>query len=305
MAEFSGIGPETGYSMGSNGFLTVPNGGINFLVLRDGKGFNLRASDPRIAINELSATEIGPAVRDYVAGHKFLAKDEAENSTKKLWATCESLKKSGARIWSVRAKGTGLPHIEAIAGTRKLRVDCAILQYKSFNVGFRFLCHPDGNGHKPATKFNPDDAAKFIAKVNAVYIPQVNIGWAAADSKWTFTQPLSQPLNEWAFRKYLLPDKNTNADMTMFHVGKWYGKDTDPNGTYFDEDKVAVMDDNPSHPKEVTSEGFVVTLCHELAHHIQFRRKLVGHHSRERVLLSTKIQSTYIDKQLVNDLNPW
>jgi hypothetical protein len=305
MAEFAGIGPETGFSSGSDGFFMVPEGGTNLLVLRDGKGLRVRASDSRIALNELDIKELNSAIRKYVAGFKYLDKDETDATIKRLWATGDSRIKAGDRIIAVRAKGRGLPHIEAAGGRKKLRVDVAILPYKSFKIAFRFLRHPDGSGTKPATKFTPGEGTSFIAKMNAVYVPQINIGFELADSDWTTTQHLYQPIGDPAFKKYILPDKHPDADTTVFLVGRWKGNDTHPNGTYYRGEKAAVVDDNPVHPQQVKADGFVVTLCHEIAHHLQHVRKLVGHHGRERVLLSTGIESTYLDKQLVADLNPW
>jgi hypothetical protein len=306
MAHFTGIGVESGYTdMTTSPFFIVPSRGSNILVLLSGHGYRVRPGDSRLGFNELSSKEVGGAVREYVSGLKYLTKDGTEGAYKELWTRCHNMMHIGARIFSIGGKGSGLSYVEASGSKDKLRVDVAILPPKTFKVAFRCLQHPDGNNMKNATEHSPEEAKSIIAKVNAIFVPQVNIAFEAVDSRWTVTQPLNQPISEAGFRAYILKDKSDIADITVFLVGKWKGKDTDPNGTYFKDEKVAVVDDKPSHPEKVKADGFLLTLSHELAHFLQDRRNLVGHHSRDKVLLSTGIQSTLIDKQLVADLNPW
>jgi len=82
-----------------------------------------------------------------------------------------------------------------------------------------------------------------------------------------------------------------------------------PNGTFFFEHDVAVLTDEPTHPKlDAGTDPLVLTLAHEVAHYIlQHRgfRNQSHHHKREGILHSTGIQSARFDKQLINNLNPY
>jgi hypothetical protein len=185
-------------------------------------------------------------------------------------------------------------------------VDVAICPYKVFNVAFRFLRHKDqAGGMKAATRWTPEMAKEMVRMSNDVFAPQVNIHFKLADSDWVTTEELHQPIGDQAFKQYLVKHKSDKADVTVFLVGKWKGNDTHPNGTYYTEENVAVVNDNPSHPEGTDGDPFALTLAHELAHHVQHTRSALGHHNREKILLSTGIQSPKLDKQLVADLNPW
>lgn len=307
MTKFTGIGSETGYSdKSTKPFFIVPSRGVNLLVLRNGKGCRVRPGDSRLAFNELSLREVNGAVRDYVYGMRYLGTNEAEETFKELWTRCHTWMNIGARIFAIGGKGRGLSYVEAAPEKgEKIRVDVAILPHKSFTVAFRMLQHKDGDRVRPATLHTPDQAPDLIAKLNSVFVPQLNTKFELADSRWTVTEPLHQPITEAVFQEYILKDKHPTADVTVFFVGRWKGKDTHPNGTYFTEHDVAAIDDKPIHPEQITIAPVLMTLCHELGHFLQDRRTLVGHHGRPEVLLSSGIQGTLIDKQLVADLNPW
>ena len=68
---------------------------------------------------------------------------------------------------------------------------------------------------------------------------------------------------------------------------------------------MAAIDDRPKRdeiPEPI--DVFMLTMAHEILHYIRKERGFTGHHDRQNILLSNKIQSLRMDKQLVMDVNP-
>lgn len=303
-AAFTGLTNYLGYSDKSSPFLMVPFRGLGLLLLNKGKGFRVRPADSRLKLNELSKKEVSPTLREFLA--QYRRTDESEDLFKELWGISQRCIEFGWRMFSVKGAGKGFTSVKAANGRTDLKVEVAICERKSFKVAFRFLRHKQDSGRlEPATTWKPEDAAGMVRMVNDIFAPQVNIYFHLEDTDWCTTQPLHQPIGDAAFQHYIVQHKSDKTDVTVFLAGKWKGKDTHPNGTYYSDHKVAVVADKPQHVEGTDGDSFALTLSHELAHFVQHGRKLMGHHDRDKVLLSRKVQSPLLDKQLVADLNPW
>jgi len=98
----------------------------------------------------------------------------------------------------------------------------------------------------------------------------------------------------------------SGPDITVFLVGQWGGGASGHSrGTFFEDLDVAAIDDRPKRdeiPEPI--DVFMLTMAHEILHYIRKERGFTGHHDRQNILLSNKIQSLRMDKQLVMDVNP-
>jgi hypothetical protein len=278
---------------------------MNLLMLNQGDNYRLRAADSRLKVDELSPKEVSPILRDYV--FRFYRGADTPDKIKELWTWSHQAMAFGSRLFAISGSGRGITSVKATKGRESLNVDVAIVPATSFKVAFRLMRHTDAGGAlKTPTTWRPDALQEMLAKVNAIYTPQVNIYFNLDSSEWINVKPeLHQPIDDQVFRKYIAPHKSSTADVTVFLIGRWKGSGSHPNGTYFREEKAIAICDNPVHPHEIDTHPFALTLAHELAHFVQHTRGYGGHHDRENVLLSLGIQSSLIDKELLIQLNPW
>ena len=123
-ATFAGVSEYLGFSATPKPFLMVPARGTGLLALRKGEKFRVRASDSRLKLNELSTKEVSPILRDFL--YQYRRADDTQDLFKPLWETCQRSIAFGWRIFAVKGKGSGLPHIKATHGRSVLHVDVAI-----------------------------------------------------------------------------------------------------------------------------------------------------------------------------------
>lgn len=235
--------------------------------------------------------------------------DGIEQTRKALWAAMNgALQSTRSNLLLVSGKVPGWGKIKASHGGKTTTLNIGVSKTLWIDLSFRFLRHKDAKGNLvPDTKWEPADAAEFVARLNWIYGPQVNVMFDLWDSEWvTLSQAPHQPISRQVFLNDIAPQKPTGPDLTVFLVGKWGGGlSGHSNGTFFPEEEVAVVTDEASHPEiPDTIDPFLLTLAHEIAHYLRNERGFTGHHSRPNVLLSSGIQSLRLDKQLVMDINP-
>jgi hypothetical protein len=143
--------------------------------------------------------------------------------------------------------------------------------------------------------------------LNWIYGPQTNITFDRVDAEWvTVPDPPYQPISRDTFLKSIASQAPAGPDLTVFLVGQWGGGASGHSrGSFFDDQDVAAIDDKPSRgeiPEPI--DVFLLNMAHEIPHYIRKEPGFTGHHDRQKVLLSTRIQSLRIDKQLVMDVNP-
>jgi hypothetical protein len=173
------------------------------------------------------------------------------------------------------------------SGTTKL--DVVTVKRRRIAVSFRYIKYRDGNGAmKGGTSRDPAEAEKLIEVMNRLFMPSANIELTLHSAKAEqLEQALGQAILIENFQKYILPLRDRSADITVFFVGKWRGRD-DPLGSAFSDYKSVVVDDAPlqyiapetawprhhitddqiyySKNRTATDRDLHIVLAHEIAH---------------------------------------
>jgi hypothetical protein len=232
-----------------------------------------------------------------------------EDARKALWSAMYAiLHNHPGNLLLVSGRRPGWSKIKATHGGKTTLLEVAVTRPLWIDVAFRFLRHRDaGGGLVPDTRWSPDDAARFVGTLNWICGPQANVAFDLWDAAWiTLDQAPHQPISRHVFLHDIASQKPSGPDLTVFLVGTWGGGESGHSGgTFFNDEDVAVVDDQPSHP-EITApiDVFMLSMAHEILHYLRKERGFFGHHDRPNVLLSSGIQSLRLDKQLVLDINP-
>jgi hypothetical protein len=288
--------------------MVVGLGDANLVGLHDAKGFDLRFDRGKLDVFQVTrdqVSRVSTILHDQFIKWNLVDEESARSYWGSMYNTLNHT--SHSRLLFVNGKKNGLSEIAAVSGSTSVKIEVAVVPHLSFTVAFKFLQHLDESGQmKTLTPWDPSDGQWLIKKLNWIYGLQANISFELLDSEWVrVDKVLGEPLGEAAFLNFVVDKKNKNADLNVFLVGRWKGGEA--GGTYFANEKAAVVEGNPTDPVAPDSDPFLVTLAHEVAHFLTFEQvSAVFHHNRPDVLLSSGIQSSRLDKQLLLQVNsPW
>jgi len=310
MSGFSELWPLGGVGpWDKSTFMMLPKGGANLVIL-EGASLRELAYDH----NKFVLTEVTNENRLKVE------KGLHEEVASRLRPALGALKKD-SRLLLVRKRSGTEDNITIGKGGGSGTLQVGQYPQRRYSLAFKFMQHDKS---KRPSRWKPEDAAGWLAKLNAIYGAQANITFEMAEKPDYFTveSVLPQPIDQQAFDNHIVAhkskiatrkDKVTGKDnppvLTVFLVGKWKS-DSHANGSTFSDQKVSVITDEPEHPKEslVAADPFMLTLAHEIGHWVLYQRGFKQgshHHPRQGILQSIHIQSLRFDKQLMNNLNTY
>jgi len=126
------------------------------------------------------------------------------------------------------------------------KLDVYTAKRRTVTVSFLFIRYQDDTGVlKAGTKLNPSYAEELVRVLNRLFLPSANV-------KLTLKTAQSKNVSQWLgpavpkdnFRKFILPLRDMNADITVFFVGRYTG-DIDPLGEAFKDAGSVVVNDIP------------------------------------------------------------
>lgn len=294
------------FGLPQDDYIVVPYHSYNVVWLEGVKGTVSFKDDIKTDVKKVTKDNAGKIAesisRNHTSGHKA-----GSTLTKEVLAQMLSLVNSNpGQVLAVYGKQSGFGKIELTADGKTYKPDVGVTRQVTYSIAFRFLQHTDGNKKVADTVYTPNDAAGFISLLNRIYGPQTNIVLDLAGTDWvTLDSAPSQPISRELFLKFAVsPPKGT--DLVMHLVGNWGGGlSGHSRGTYFDNTGYAVVTDKPGQdeiPQGI--DPFMLTMAHETMHFIREKRGMLkGHPGRENILLSDKIQTLKIDKQMSMDAN--
>jgi hypothetical protein len=180
-----GVGPWAGFT-----FMMLPKGRANAVVL---EGASLRELD--YDRNKFVLTEVTNGNRLKVE------KDVHEAVASRLKDALGALKKD-SRLLVVRKNRGTEDHISiGKGGAVKLQV--GTYPPRSYSLAFKFMQHDKST--RPS-KWKPEDAAGWLANLNAIFGAQANITFEMAEKPDYFTVEtvLPQPIDQQAFDKHIV-----------------------------------------------------------------------------------------------------
>jgi len=126
------------------------------------------------------------------------------------------------------------------------KLDVYTAKRRTVTVSFLFIRYQDDTGVlKAGTKLDPSYAEELVRVLNRLFLPSANV-------KLTLKTAQSKNVSQWLgpavpkdnFRKFILPLRDMNADITVFFVGRYTG-DIDPLGEAFKDAGSVVVNDIP------------------------------------------------------------
>jgi hypothetical protein len=311
MPSFVQFLPRSGVYAEEN-FMIVPRGGFNLVCLRDSKDVRLSYDRDRLTVDDVRLEHVERVAQEYINARFGKQKSqERDDELLRLRTGLFGTARPGglARGLKISAKGIGLPELKAMRGSISIGLHVAILGRKEFTIAFKFLRHLDASGKViNATKWTPDDVPGFLTRLNWTYGAQANIFFTPVEATWfTVQKALGPKISRDDFRKHIVPHKKRGADLTCFLVGDYDAMATEAAGEYLDDEKVFVVVDQGNPPVFDHGEAFIGVMAHEIGHFLHHKRNLAGsgHHDRNRILLSSGMESLSLDKQLVSNFNAW
>lgn len=304
MPRLTEIVPNSGVPQ--DNYIVVPYQSYNVVRLEGAKGGLSYSHDSKVTVQKVTRDNAGKIAesisRNHASGHK-----SGGDYHKELLAQMQALVSNNpGQTLAIYGRKPGFGKLTVTADGSSYKAEVGVTQQATVNIGFRFLQHTDGKGKVADTAYTPNDAAGWIVTLNRIYGPQANLIFDLVDAEWvTLDSAPSQPIGKDLFLKSIaVTPQKKNVNMHL--VGRWEGTATHSRGTYFNGTGVAVITDKPGQneiPKGI--DPFMLTMAHELLHFIRERRGMPeGHPSRDGILLSSKIQSLRIDKQMSIDINP-
>jgi hypothetical protein len=288
-------------------YIVVPHDSYNVVWLEGVKGSVSFTHDSKTSISKVTkdnASRIAESIsRNHTSGHK-----SGGDYNKELLARMLALVNSNpGQTLAIAGKKPGFGTVTFTADGKTYKAETGVTTQSPISVGFRFLQHTDGSTKVADTAYTPKDAAGWIATLNRIYGPQANVIFDLVDTDWvTLASAASQPIGKDFFLKSIAVTP-AKGKVNLHLVGKWGGGSSGHSrGTYFDETGIAVITDQPGQdeiPQGI--DPFMLTMAHELLHFIREKRGMPkGHPGRDNILLSSKIQTLRIDKQMSIDINP-
>lgn len=311
MASFAQFLQNSGVYAAQN-FMIVPRGGFNLVCLRDSKDVRLSYDRDRLQVEDVRFEQVERVALEYINTRygKQKSQERDDQLLRLRTALYGTARPDGnARGLKVVAKGVGLPELKAARGNTAIKLEVAILPRKDYTIAFRFLKHLDQSGKViNATKWTLDDVPWFLTRLNWTFGAQTNIFFTLVDAKWiTVEKALGPKISRDVFRKDIVPLKRRGADLTCFLVGDYDAMDTEAAGEYLIDEQVFVVVDQGNPPVFDLGEAFIGVMAHEVGHFLHHKRNMPGsgHHNRSGILLSSRMESLSLDKQLVTNLNAW
>jgi len=275
--------------------MTVPAGGANLVFVRLANGSppkhsaNLKVVD----VTDQPIQGLAPFGND-VIGLGLMA------------SLMGFIRASNDRLFLVSAKHPGSGSIVVPSGGNRAAetLDVAVLPSKTVTLAFRYLQHLDDSGEmKAGTSLQPSGAKGLVEQLNAVYRPQANVTFKLTRADLLpIKEPLGQPITDVGYHRYLEKEHDTNADVTVFFVGKFVHSRTNTvDGTTFPNGKkhdVIVNDKVVPVAKGV--DPFLRALAHEMVH-------ALGRPSEEKrnnVLTSINIETLKLSRTVIMAINP-
>jgi hypothetical protein len=262
------------------------------------KGQVLEAG-PNLKMTRIDQKDVSAAVSKYLMGLELTWKHQQELAGT-LWAGIFSaMSHAGGVLLSVEAKAAGRSWLKA----GKIKQEISVIKPVSYDVTFKFLHHLDDNGNmRPATNKDPASVEKWISSLNWILGAQANV-WFDLEKAVPvkINHRLGRPIGEEAVRNYIAKEKDEDADVTVFLVGKF-----EKAGTFYGDLNVIALDDEdvPHYPVVEGDDPFIVVLAHELVHYVLQVRGFNGHIGALNALLNEGIESTVIMPELQQMLNP-
>lgn len=295
-------------------FMIVPQEGFNLVCLRDSKDVHLSYDVNRLQVDIVRLEDVERVAQQYIntrygEQRSQQREDQLLRLRTALYATARPEGLARALKVSAKAKGVRFPELKAMRGNTGIRLDVAFLPRQDFTIAFKFLKHLDQSRKViNATKWTPDDVPWFLTRLNWTFGAQTNIFFTPVDAAWiTVQKALGPKISRDVFRKDIVPFKRRDADLTCFLVGDYDAMVNEAAGEYLPDEQVCVVVDQGNPPVFDPGEAFIGAMAHEVGHFLHHKRNLPGsgHHDRNGILLSSRMESLSLDKQLVYYFNAW
>jgi hypothetical protein len=249
------------------GWMMVPHGGYNLVLLADAKDMSVHPSNGRIDLTEVNSGATS-GVSDATAKIK---KDKGDPA--KLLEAVKLTSNRGARLFMVRGPTEGDATITVKNGkTNKTTLSVSVMKPKSFKLSFHFLSHvdPSTKVETPLTRWKTDRADHWLTVMNDIWLPQTNIAFVKEkaksvplDKEWQSIPHYERDGSETDIFKLVVSKKDPDADTTIFLIKDFRNaanlRDSGPNGRHIGKHKVIFCDD-------IVKEEQGITLAHEVGH---------------------------------------
>ena len=300
-----------------NKFMVVGLKGINFFRLMDAKDCSFHYDRSTLDIQPVTQATIGRL--SLAMGMQFDQWEIFGNEARKgfMGALHHSLAfHPHSQLYVVTGKIAGTGEVTVThkgSGPEKFLV--AVLSSKSYDLAFNFLQCRNASGKMISrTSWTPVDGQTMLDTLNRVYGPQTNITFDLKSADWVkIEKDLGNPLSEASFRSNgVAQNNNGSADLNLYFVDKWVRQgNSEKFGSYLPDLKVALLEDDLGFlPVTQGADPFAVLLAHEVAHFLQNaqvaeqgRGKATGHVAGQNVLFCEDIESTKINRALVESIN--
>jgi hypothetical protein len=318
MPGYSALLKDCGFLYATPPCLVVPYEGVGLVCLGGVRNVDVRR-DLKFDRVSLDVSVVGPkaalrALMTYSENFPHNMRSEILALAGNIW----HLSQYGSTVLSVEGSFTGSYASLDFAGrTGRAKLDVVTVRRRRIAVSFRYVRYRDGNGAmRGGTSRDPAEAEKLVAVMNRLFMPSANIELTLRSAK---AEQLEQALGPAVlmenFQKHIIPLRDRDADITVFFVGKWKGRD-DPLGTAFPGYKSVVVDDAPLHyiapekgwprhqftddqiyhstHRTATDRDLHIVLAHEIAH-------ILGahHNDGQDNLMSMKRQDLSLTRDIV------
>ncbi len=289
MAGFSAIWKDCGFLTDTPPCLVVPYEGLSLVVLGGVRSLDVRRDlkfdRTNLTVEALRGSEVMMQLMIYSENFPRSVRNEVLS----LAAGLHNIMQFGGSVLAVEGSVTGVAASLDYAGkSGRARMDVVTVRRRRITVSFRYIRYPGQDGRVSGTVRDPAEAEQLMAVMNRFYLPSVNVELVLRNSKAeTLQRGLGQNVTTETFKNYVLPLRDQNADITVFFVGRWKGRD-DPLGTAFKEYSSVVIDDSPrqyiapgtgwpehqmtddqiywSKDRKPTDRDLHIVLAHEIAH---------------------------------------
>ncbi len=306
MAKFIEIERNKGVDSNIPGteWMMVPVGKPNLVVLEDGEGFAVRASEHK---EKITILEVARQKFPVVAG-KIVSLFLSERH----------------RLFMVTGKNGGEARIAAKKDKSSAEIKVSVHGSRTFSISFFFLQDVDAKKVPVSrTVFGPKDAKEWVEGLNSVYGSQANI-WFKLGKAVTLALPGLESSASASSAQLLADHKDTQiapgkgdlqVPIRVFLAGSSLTSQDSghPNGFFHIATKVILMKDQVANVSQgVTPRPMLKTLAHEIGHFMTHVRGAgQGHEFYKKAGYQNDILNTLdgndikIPKQRVYDWNPW
>jgi Matrixin len=325
-AGFSAVWQDSGFLNEMPPFLVVPLEGIGLLYLEGVRSPDVRR-DFKFDGTNLTVTPVHAS--DLTKTLMLYADNFPQNVLTDVLALQSAMRSKmnfGSALLAVEGSISGsTSSLDYITRTGRAKLDVYTTKRRTVTVAFLFIRYQDDTGAmKAGTTFDPSYAEELVRVLNRLFLPSANVELTlkVAQAK-NVSQRLGPVILTENFRKFILPLRDTNADVTVFFVGRYKG-DTDPLGQAFKEAGSVVVNDFPKQyiaPIALPSGGVSddqiyyeytgqtldrpasdrdlhIVLAHEIAHLLG-----AGHNNDQDNIMSMRRQDFKLNKSVVKAIN--